>query len=68
MTTKRTAALLLCILLSILACNLEGTPTPAPPPGNAETFRVKEVVDGDTIVLEDGTKVSITFERSLTIT
>lgn len=57
MTTKRTAALLLCILLSILACNLEGTPTPVPPPGDAETFRVKKVVDGDTIVLEDGTKV-----------
>jgi micrococcal nuclease len=57
MTSKRTAALLLFILLSILACNLEGTPTPVPPPGDAETFRVKEVVDGDTIVLEDGTKV-----------
>ena len=57
MTTKRTAALLLFILLSILACDLEGTPTPIPPPGDAETFRVKEVVDGDTIVLEDGTKV-----------
>jgi micrococcal nuclease len=56
MTTKRTALLLL-ILLSILACDLEGTPTPAPPPGEVETFRVKEVVDGDTIVLEDGTKV-----------
>jgi micrococcal nuclease len=56
MTTKRTALLLL-ILLSILACNLEGTPTPVPPPGDVETFRVKEVVDGDTIVLEDGTKV-----------
>ena len=57
MTTKRTAVLLLFILLSILACNLESTPTPVPPPGDAETFRVKEVVDGDTIVLEDGTKV-----------
>jgi micrococcal nuclease len=57
MTNKRTAALLLFILLSILACNLEGTPTPVPPPGDAETFRVKEVVDGDTIVLEDDTKV-----------
>jgi micrococcal nuclease len=57
MTTKRTVALLLLILLSILACNLEGTPTPVPPPDSAETFRVKEVVDGDTIVLEDGTKV-----------
>ena len=57
MTNKRTAALLLLfIILSILACNLEGTPTP-PPPDDAETFRVKEVVDGDTIVLEDGTKV-----------
>lgn len=56
MTTKRTALLLL-ILLSILACNLEGTPTPVPPPGDVETFRVKEVVDGDTIVLEDGTKI-----------
>ena len=57
MTTKRTAVLLLCILLSILACNAEGTSTPVPPPGDAETFQVKEVVDGDTIVLEDGTKV-----------
>ncbi len=64
MTTKRTAVLLLLILLSILACNLEGTPTPVPTPsgpvptpGGAQTFRVKEVVDGDTIVLEDGTKV-----------
>jgi micrococcal nuclease len=56
-TTKRTAALLLLILLSVLACNLEGTATPVPPPGDAETFRVKEVVDGDTIVLEDDTKV-----------
>jgi len=57
MTTKRTAALLLLILLSVLACNLEGTPSPTPPPDDAETFRVKEVVDGDTIVLEDGTKI-----------
>jgi micrococcal nuclease len=56
-TTKRTAALLLLILLSVLACNLEGTATPVPPPGDAETFRVKEVVDGDTIVLEDDTRV-----------
>jgi len=57
MKTKRTAALLLFILLSVLACNLEGTPSPVPSPGDAETFRVKEMVDGDTIVLEDGTKV-----------
>jgi micrococcal nuclease len=56
MTAKRTAALLLVLIFSILACNLEGTPTPVPPPG-AETFRVKEVVDGDTIALEDGTRV-----------
>jgi micrococcal nuclease len=58
MTNKRTAALLLLfIILSILACNLEGTPTPVPPPDDSETFRVKEVIDGDTIVLEDGTKI-----------
>ena len=57
MTTKRTAVPLLFILLSILACNLEGTSTPVSPPGDAQTFRVKEVVDGDTIVLEDDTKV-----------
>jgi micrococcal nuclease len=57
MTTKRTATLCLLILLSILACNAEGTSTPVPSPGDAETFQVKEVVDGDTIVLEDGTKV-----------
>jgi micrococcal nuclease len=57
MTTKKTAVLLLFVLLSILACDLEGTPTPVPPPDDAETFRVKEVVDGDTIVLEDDTKV-----------
>jgi micrococcal nuclease len=57
MTSKRIAALRLLILLSILACNLETTPTPAPPPDNTETFRVKEVVDGDTIVLEEDTKV-----------
>ena len=57
MTSKRTAALFLFVLLSILACNLEGTPTPVPPPDDAETLQVKEVVDGDTIVLEDGTKV-----------
>ncbi len=57
MTTKRTATLLVLILLSTLACSLEGTSTPVPPPGGAVTFRVKEVVDGDTIVLEDGTKV-----------
>lgn len=64
MTTKRIAALLMLILLSILACNLEGTPTavptpgePVPTPGGAQTFRVQEVVDGDTILLENGTKV-----------
>jgi micrococcal nuclease len=57
MTTRKTTLLLLFVLLSILACNLEGTPTPIPPPDNAETFRVKQVVDGDTIILEDGTKV-----------
>jgi micrococcal nuclease len=57
MTTRKTTVLLLFVLLSILACNLEGTPTPIPPPDNAETFRVKQVVDGDTIILEDGTKV-----------
>lgn len=54
---KTTILLLLFALLSIMACNLEGTPTPVSPPGDAEVFRVKEVVDGDTIVLEDGTKV-----------
>jgi micrococcal nuclease len=57
MTPKKTAVLLLFVLLSILACDLEGTPTPVLPPDDAETFRVKEVVDGDTIVLEDDTKV-----------
>ena len=57
MTPKKTAVLLLFVLLSILACDLEGTPTPVPPPDDAETFRVKEVVDGDTIVLKDDTKV-----------
>jgi micrococcal nuclease len=57
MTTKKTAAWLLCILLTILACNLEDTPTPVGPPEDAETFRVKEVVDGDTIFLENDTKV-----------
>jgi micrococcal nuclease len=57
MTTKRIGALLLLMLLSIPACNPEGTPTPAPPPSDAETFRVREVVDGDTIVLADDTKV-----------
>jgi micrococcal nuclease len=57
MTPKKTALLLLLVLLSILACDLEGTPTPVPPPDDAETFRVKEVVDGDTIVLEDDTRV-----------
>ena len=64
MTTKKIALLLVLIFLSILACNPEGTPTPAPTlsrpaptPGGAQTFRVKEVVDGDTIVLENGTRV-----------
>jgi len=57
MTPKKTAVLLLLVLLSILACDLEGTPTPVPPPDDAETFRVKVAVDGDTIVLEDDTKV-----------
>jgi micrococcal nuclease len=57
MTPKKTAVLLLLVLLSILACDLEGTTTPVPPPDDAETFRVKEVVDGDTIVLEDDTKI-----------
>jgi micrococcal nuclease len=57
MTPKKTAVLLLFVLLSILACDMEGTPTPVPPPDDAETSRVKEVVDGDTIVLEDDTKV-----------
>jgi len=56
MTTKRTAALLLFLLLSVLACDLGGSPAPVSPPG-AETFGVKEVVDGDTIVLEDDTRV-----------
>ena len=57
MTPKKTAVLLLLVLLSILACDLEGTSTPVPPPDDAETFRVKVAVDGDTIVLEDDTKV-----------
>ncbi len=53
MRAERTTVLLLLILLSILACTPGSTPTP----GSADTFRVREVIDGDTIVLEDGTKV-----------
>lgn len=57
MMAKRTVALLSLVLLSILACSPKDMPTPVPSPDDIETFHVKEAVDGDTIVLEDGTKI-----------